>query len=168
MKRERQSIIMITGISNIYKQCYIFLLCVVISFFMSCNKNIYDHSKYACDSLLHYDSITNINVYINVDEMPKFSKYGEIDLMKYISDKYNNPSVQDTFQFSFNLQFVVDKRGVLHGIRIKNKKVEEYTKSEIEMIKVFRAMPKWIPGKCANRNVNVLMSCPFKLSIRES
>lgn len=171
MKKEQLSIFMNIGIliiGDIYRRFYFFIIFIFFIIVVlgggSCNRIIRVQNNYTCEAILYYDSITNKNVYIIVDEMPKFPIDNEIGLIKYIIERYNIK--QENRQHSFNLQFVVDKQGVLHGIRVKNKRTSGYSKSEIEMIKIFETMPKWISGKCSGQNVDVLVSVPIMLNFK--
>lgn len=107
------------------------------------------------------DSITNLKVYDFVTESPTFPG-GEIAYLRYINKNYFK--VDNDIQSTFQLSFVVSRNGKIRGVRIFNKKKNEYTNEEKKMIKVFESMPLWKPGKYNGKRVNVLLS--RRVSIR--
>lgn len=107
------------------------------------------------------DSLTKLSVYDFVTEFPSFPG-GEVELFKYISRNYFK--AEDDIQSTFSLSFVIDMNGKIKGVRIFNKKQNEYTNEEKKMIKVFESMPLWKPGKYNGKRVNVLLT--RRMSIR--
>lgn len=107
------------------------------------------------------DSLTKLIVYDFVTEFPSFPG-GEVDFLKYISKNYFQ--TEDDIQSTFLLSFVIDMNGKIKGVRIFNKKQNEYTNEEKKMIKVFESMPLWKPGKYNGKRVNVLLT--RRMSIR--
>lgn len=107
------------------------------------------------------DSITKLKVYDFVTEFPSFPG-GEVELLRYINKNYikTDGDMQSTFQLSF----VINRSGKIKGVRIFNKKKNEYTNEEKKMIKVFESMPLWKPGKYNGKRVNVLLT--RRVSIR--
>ena len=59
---------------------------------------------------------------------------------------------------------MINKDGEIKGVRIFNKKKNEYTNEEKKMIKVFESMPLWKPGEYNGKRVNVLLT--RRVSIR--
>jgi len=98
-----------------------------------------------------------------VDEMPKYSD--KEDLISYIMNNYK--PIAEESQYRFNLQVVIDSNGHSQGIRVRSKEKNDYTKSEIEMIKVLEKIPEWLPGKCSGHNVDVLFNIPIMISYRD-
>lgn len=107
------------------------------------------------------DSITNLKVYDFVTEFPTFPG-GEVEFLRYINKNYIKTA--DNMQSTFLLSFVINKDGKIKGVRISNKKKNEYTNEEEKMIKVFESMPLWKPGKYNEKKVNVLLT--RRVSIR--
>jgi hypothetical protein len=107
------------------------------------------------------DSITFLNVYDFVTEFPTFPG-GEIAFLRYVTRNYLR--AEDDIQSTFQLSFVVNRNGKIKGVRIFNKKKNEYTNEEKKMIKVFESMPLWKPGKYNGERVNVLLT--RRVSIR--
>jgi len=173
MKKEQQNIIMTIGIviiSNIYKQFHIPLLLVVLGCF-SCNRIIYSQNKSKCESIVHYDSITNRNVYYIVDEMPIFSENKNNNLMKYIMGKYVDDPQKVGIQLSVKLRFVIDKEGNLIGAGLFNKEenfVQNYTEEEKQIINIIQTSPKWKPGICSGQKVDVLVKTRLRFVIDEN
>lgn len=100
------------------------------------------------------DSITKLKVYDFVTEFPSFPG-GEVGLLRYVNKNYikTDGDMQSTFQLSF----VINRSGKIKGVRIFNKKKNEYTNEEKKVIKVFESMPLWKPGKYNGKRVNVLL-----------
>ncbi|MCM1722624.1 hypothetical protein [Bacteroides ovatus] len=107
------------------------------------------------------DSITKLNVYDFVPEFPSFPG-GEVEFLRYINKNYIKTA--DDMQSTFQLSFVINKDGKIKGVRIFNKKKNEYTNEEKKMIKVFESMPLWKPGIYNEKKVNVLLT--RRVSIR--
>ncbi len=114
-----------------------------------------------------YDTITKKKAYTFVDEMPVFPN-GELALHRYVSDNFilKLGEYADT-QSSFNLRFVIDKDGNLLGARIFGKREIEYGENEKKMIEIFRNSPKWIPGKCDKKNVDVFMKQKIHIRFKQ-
>lgn len=171
MKKEQQNIIITIGLTmkiDICKQFYIFLL---LGCFFSCSKNIHTQNKYKCESILHYDSITNKNVYYFVDEMPIFSENKHDNLARYIMEKYVDDPRKVGFQFSVKLRFVIDKEGYLMGAGIFNKEenfTRKCTEEENKIIEIIKSSPKWKPGICSGQRVDVLVKMRLGFVIDEN
>lgn len=139
------------------KQVRELLLTVILAFIiMPCHAQ-----KHSGKLVPVYDSITRLNVYDFVFEFPSFPG-GEVEFLRYINKNYIK-SAED-MQSTFQLRFVIDKKGKIKGVRIFNKKKEEYTNEEKKMIKVFESMPLWKPGEYSGKKVNVLLT--RRVSIR--
>ncbi|NBL00869.1 MAG: hypothetical protein EOM50_23315 [Erysipelotrichia bacterium] len=107
------------------------------------------------------DSITKLKVYDFVSEFPSYPG-GEVEFLRYINKHYVKTA--DDMQSTFLLSFVINKYGKIKGVRISNKKKNEYTNEEEKMIKVFESMPLWRPGKYNGKKVDVLLT--RRVSIR--
>ncbi|MDR1090989.1 MAG: energy transducer TonB [Prevotella sp.] len=171
MKKEQQNIIITIGIviiSNVCKQFHIFLLLVTFCCFFSCSRNIHSQNKHICESILHYDSITNKNVYNNVDEMPMFSEDVDNNLMRYIMKRYADDPQKAGLQLDVRLRFVIDKEGRLIGARVFNKYVKDCTEEEKQILKIVQSSPKWEPGICSGQKVDVLVRMRLRFVINEN
>lgn len=107
------------------------------------------------------DSITKLKVYDFVTEFPSFPG-GEVEFLRYINKNYIK--ADGDMQSTFQLCFVINKDGEIKGVRIFNKKKNEYTNEEKKMIKVFESMPLWRSGEYNGKRVNVLLT--RRVSIR--
>jgi protein TonB len=137
----------------------------VISFLpIACNpqKQVNDRKN---ECIIIYDSITSKDVYLQVDEMPSFS-VDERKLTEYILNNFIYPK-QKEYQFTFQLQFIIDPEGKIDGERIRNKSNLALTPAEKELLNIVKKMPDWNPGKCNGRKVPVLITLPLKISLRE-
>jgi hypothetical protein len=92
--------------------------------------------------------------------MPKYSGMGS-DFSEYLMKnlKYSN---RETFQASFNVEFIIDSHGRLIYPKIISKNSKNMTPAEKELIKVLSKMPKWNPGKCNGKYVPVQMYLPLR------
>ena len=133
------------------------LLTVILTFvIMPC------HAQEQSEKLiLVCDSITKLDVYDFVPEFPSFLG-GEVEFLRHIGKNYTK--TPDDVQSTFQLCFVINKDGEIKGVRIFNKKKNEYTNEEKKMIKVFESMPLWKPGEYNGKRVNVLLT--RRVSIR--
>lgn len=122
-------------------------------------KNVEINDKEYCKH--YFDTIVNMDVYKFVDSPPYFEK-GNADVLKYFNEHYNTFDSLSN-QLTYLLEFVVDIDGSIIGGRIRNKSRNQYSGSEMEVINIFESMPKWVPGKCKENNVPVLVNFPIKL-----
>jgi len=119
----------------------------------------------AADSTLALSNSTAENkVYSVVDEMPKFPG-GEAEMMKYIRKNLKYPAMEQetNVRGKVYVQFVVDKKG-----NIKDPKIFKGTGSAFdqEVVRVFKNMPKWSPGKIKGEPVDVLINFPVEVLIK--
>lgn len=140
---------------------FILFLFTVITLFSGKSQNS------NCEYTAIRDTIINDNVYRTVDEMPTFIGKDR-NLGLYVAKRFYDNSLNVGLQFSVNLQFVIDKDGNLIGARIYHKKEDEYTKEESQIINIIKSSPKWKPGICSNKKVNVLISMRLRYIIDEN
>lgn len=108
---------------------------------------------------MSYDSLLKKDVYTFVDNMPEYNG-GQRAMLKFITQKYKAPG-SERFS-SIYVEIVIETDGSVAGERIQNKKKDEYTASEIEMLRVFRSMPNWKHGKCDGKSVTVRTVVPIQ------
>lgn len=108
-----------------------------------------------------YDTITNTQVYTFVEEAPLYPG-GTGSLIKFFEEnfKYHKEGVSNGL---FMMEFVIDNTGALIGQRIRNKSKDQLNLMETEALRVLQVMPKWRPGKCKGKAVNVLFYLPLNL-----
>ena len=119
---------------------------------------------FSCKSLEHkqeitqYDIITRKNVYVVVEEMPKY-KGGEgvflkelVDHIQYVASENNIP------QTSVQVQFVIDKKGHLIGARIYSKESDALSDFEKAVLKALCSLNDWQAGRQNGKPVNVLLT----------
>lgn len=94
--------------------------------------------------------------YLDVDELPKFS-YNNLSAVEYI---YNNIKWPDDFdgQGTVIVSFTVNENGRTSDVRIEK---SLFHKCNNEVVKVISEMPRWIPAKRKNKNVNVVLLLPI-------
>lgn len=66
------------------------------------------------------------------------------------------------------MNFVIDKDGNLIGARINNKKENEYTDQERQIVEIVKSSPKWKAGICSGKKVNVLMQIRLRFVVDEN
>ncbi len=93
--------------------------------------------------------------------MPEFP--GGIQKMKYFIDE-NIPWTKegDPITGIVFISCIVEADGTLTNVRVK-KGITEGT--DREALYVIKQMPKWIPGKCEDKKVPVLISIPVKFGL---
>lgn len=138
---------------------YLLRLFIVIQILSSCGSSSVTYNNANCQAI--YDTLVKKQVYTFVDQMPEYPG-GNAALIRFLLDNFKYPG-QDTFQASFQLEFVIDNDGKLIGSRIRNKNETELSEAEKEILKVIDTTPKWQAGKCDGKYVPVKMSLPLKL-----
>ena len=100
-------------------------------------------------------NLTNKNtfLYLEVDELPHFQSDVFNTVMEYIYSNIEYPSQID-LQGSIIVSFVVTKFGDIANIKIEKTLFKE---CDNEVTRVLLEMPKWIPGRKNNENVNTLL-----------
>ncbi|MCW3102379.1 MAG: hypothetical protein JWO09_819 [Bacteroidetes bacterium] len=118
----------------------------------------------AADSTETLSNSTTDKIYSVVDEMPKFPG-GDAEMLKYIRNNLRYPEMEKETDVKGKVyvQFVVDKKG-----NIKDPKIFKGTDSAFdkEVLRVFKSMPKWSPGKMKGEPVNVLMNIPVEVYLK--
>ena len=96
------------------------------------------------------------DTFIVVDQMPEYSGGNEA-LQEYISLNLKYPALKEVSGKVF-VSFVVDKKGKVTDVRVKNEVDPALSKEAIRLVK---AMPLWTPGKLEGKAVNVQMNLPI-------
>ena len=102
----------------------------------------------------------NEKPYLIVGQMPHFPG-GKLAMNRYIAEHLTYPfdALKNKIQGKVNVEFVVDKEGTLTEIKTVGKKLG-YGLEE-QAIKIFKAMPKWVPGRQDGVVVPVYMMIPI-------
>ena len=102
-------------------------------------------------------------LYLYVDKLPQF-KGGPNQLKLFLKHNFHWPDGYLDVQGTVLTSFIISSDGI-----VKNVKVEKSLNQEVddEAIRVISSMPKWIPGRVSNKNVDVKMYLPFDLFINE-
>ncbi len=136
------------------------LLILIIIFCNGCiTSNINNNTK--CNK--EYDKFSGQFVYTFVDQFPEYP--GGFEAFNNFFLKNLKYPDQEYFQLSFLLEFIINDKGEIVAPRIKGKTPKQFTKAEIEVIRVLKMMPNWIPGKCFGKSVSVKMFIPMRISI---
>jgi protein TonB len=100
-------------------------------------------------------------VYYKYEEEPVY-KTGIGGMMRFVTANFYITK-NEPWQSLFKITFIVDKDGSVVAPRIEGKPVSDYSASEREMIRVFRKMPRWEPGKCNHTKISCLIKTPIIL-----
>ena len=96
------------------------------------------------------------DTFIVVDQMPEYPGGSEA-LQEYISMNLKYPALKEVSGKVF-VSFVVDKKGKVTDVRVKNEVDAALSKEAIRLVK---AMPLWTPGKLDGKPVNVQLNLPI-------
>ena len=113
-------------------------------------------------------------IYKVVEEMPRFhgcenksdkqkrKQCAQNELLKFIfkNFKYPKEAIDNNMVGKIVVQFIVDKNGTLENIKMLKDPGGVFEK---EIKRVFRLMPKWIPGKHNGQPVNVELTLPINI-----
>lgn len=103
-------------------------------------------------------------VFVVVEEMPKFADGGQAGLLQYLGKNMKYPAIpQETgIQGRVTVQFVVNKDGSIVDVTVL-RGIDSYL--DKEAVRVISGMPKWIPGKQRGKPVRCKFTVPvvFKL-----
>ncbi|MDL2320540.1 hypothetical protein LJC45_05355 [Alistipes sp. OttesenSCG-928-B03] len=117
----------------------------------------------------HYDSITGLHVFYITESMPYYSdketSFSQ-DMGRYLMNNFTYESADDHI-FSFDIAFVIDKKGNLVGQRIMDKKEVDLTAVEKRLLYVLGKMSKWHPGIHNGEKVAVLLRVPISFHPKE-
>jgi hypothetical protein len=105
------------------------------------------------------DSISGKNIAERYDSSPVYPG-GIPALNKFIVKNFNN-NKNEPFQGAFLLVLIINSNGMMIHSRIDNKKPENYTSGEKEMLRVISLTRRWIPGKCGSKRVTCLIKHPI-------
>ncbi len=109
-----------------------------------------------------YDSISKMDVFTYVDEMPEYPEDSPT-MLEFIMKNIRYPE-QDNWQSKFIIEFIIDINGKLINERIYDKvNDDELTAAEKEVLRVFRIMPNWKSGRCFGIPVPVFVKVPLTL-----
>lgn len=99
-------------------------------------------------------------VFVVVDEFPKFIHEGYLDARDYFAKnlKYPEEAYKQRIQGRVFVSFVVGRDGIVKNVKIVRGAHELL---DAEAIKIVEAMPNWVPGKQKGVPVNVAFTFPL-------
>ena len=102
--------------------------------------------------------------YVIMGQMPQFPG-GKAAMQKYIRQNLTYPfeALKHNVQGKIKVEFVVDKDGTLKEIRTVGPVIGYGL--EDQAVKIFKGMPKWVPGKQDGIAVPVYMMIPILFTI---
>ena len=121
-------------------------------------------SEFSCKSLEHkqeitqYDKMTRKNVYMVVEEMPKYKGGDGVFLKELVNNIQYVYSENDNLQTRVQVQFVIDKKGHLIGARIYGKESDALSDFEKAVLKALCLLNDWQTGRQDDKPVNVLIT----------
>ena len=125
---------------------------------------------FSCKSLEHkqeltqYDKMTRKNVYVVVEEMPKY-RGGEVVFLKELVDHIQYVTSENNIpQTRVQVQFVIDKKGHLIGARIYSKESDALSDFEKAVLKALCSLNDWQAGRQDGKPVNVLLTKTINIS----
>ena len=100
----------------------------------------------------------------NPDETATFPG-GDIALVKYLKKNVYYPlDVPDNVEGKVYVSFVIEKDGSITNVKIVKSPHPSFS---VEVIRVIKRMPKWIPGKKNGEIVRTKLVMPFAFSIHD-
>jgi protein TonB len=100
--------------------------------------------------------------YLEVDELPKFQSGVFRTALEYICSKIEYPRQIDV-NGAVIVSFIVTKDGIIEDIKIE-KGIQKDCDNEVK--RVLLEMPKWIPGRKNDENVNTLLLLRVDFTVR--
>lgn len=104
-------------------------------------------------------------IYTSAEVMPQFPG-GDTEMMNYIGKNLKYSDLEESTLTDNSLivvRFIVRETGEIDNITI----VRVSTKSvEVEVIRLIKSMPNWIPGKNKGENVACYFTLPIHVSFR--
>ena len=106
----------------------------------------------------------NQEVLMKVDDMPEFPG-GTAELMQFLTRTIVYPSTakENKIQDRVMVTFIIRKDGSISDVKAKG----EYPILNEEAERVFKSMPKWIPGKHEGKAVNVQFTLPINFRLND-
>jgi protein TonB len=103
-------------------------------------------------------------VYEQVEQMPEYSG-GELELRKFIANSVEYPAdaLKNGIQGKVLVSFVVDKNGVVKGVKIAR---GADPMLDAEALRVVNSFPQWIPGKEKGKKVAVQYTVPINFRLQ--
>ncbi len=100
----------------------------------------------------------------NPDETATFPG-GDIALVKFLKKNVYYPlDVPDDAEGKVYVSFVIEKDGLISNVKIVKSPHPSFS---VEVIRVIKRMPKWIPGKKNGEIVRTKVVMPFAFSIHD-
>lgn len=133
---------------------HIGLLIIIMFSIFSCTppKNVQSNEP------VQYDTLTQTEVYAFAEKMPQY-KGGNQAFMNEFGRKFHYEFKEaEEIQSTVKVQFVIDRKGRLSGERIYNKKEEEWTDFEKEVLRTVNSLQNWEPGRQDNKKVDVMIT----------
>lgn len=99
------------------------------------------------------------------EKMPEYN--GGVDqMMKFIKNNLHYPEFEKSKNLQGNVyaRFIVNTDGSISGIKIL-RSVPGSINFDSEVIRVIKAMPRWLPGENKGKKVSVFMTLPFQFKI---
>ena len=137
-------------------------------FTMKTNKRILNILFLGLILFIRYTSPVDAQALTKAEKMPSFPR-GEAAMQKFITDnlKYPEDAQKAGTQGRVTAQFIVTAEGEIDNIRI----IRGISPScDAEVVRVIKAMPKWVPGEDNGKVAAVYYALPivYKLPLKDS
>lgn len=109
------------------------------------------------------EKIEEIDIYLQVEEMPQFPG-GDVELLKFLGGiKYPDIARENDIQGKVFVLFIIDKTGKPTNIHVVKGASRVLNEAAIAHVK---KMPRWTPGKQRGKPVNVQFVVPIKFVMK--
>ena len=118
-----------------------------------CTRNDFKNQQNSCTG--YYDKVIHSFVYTYVDKMPEYpggiGKFYSFLAKNIVYDGYS----AENYQTKVTIVFIIDTAGTIKNAGIDKKDRKDYSKLELRYLNLLTKTPRWKPGKCNGKNVNV-------------
>ncbi len=134
------------------------ILLFALIFALPCQASSIINDSAKCKPLI--DSVTKMEYYRLVDSMPQYPG-GDKEILKFINDNIKMHQDIDAYGRMY-IECIIDSTGNMTNFKILRSLASYY---DDELIRIMKLMPKWKPGKCTGKAVNVKIVIPYLLII---
>jgi hypothetical protein len=147
------------------KRSLTFLLAIHICFIPTINAQTkYDSINAHYNCIEGIDSLDGLPIYTITSKLPEYP--GGIEkLYEFLTENVKYPKIDsiEEIQFTIRVSFIVDTAGNCVNFCVINRRYpDKLTVFELECLRTYASMPKWIPGEAHGRKVPVSFIIPAR------
>lgn len=142
-------------------RCFFEFLLVI--FLSSCSIFHLSTSNKSCE--FYFDKKLKARVYIRANVFPEYEK-GELHLLNLLANEISYPS-NNSVQGRIIIAIIIDEKGRVIDCEIPDKKKENITTFESQVLKLFKERTLWKPAICKDKKVKFKLYRPIEILIRE-